>query len=367
MPATRSPTWWSVTPGPTAVTTPAKSVPSCGRRPSKARVAAEGDQHVGEVDARRADRDLDLARPGRDPFEAQRIPATQVTGGADLQTHAVALGVRRGGRALVGPQRRQAQPGGVPLPVAPCRLVLVGARQQLAAPAGSASGRLVDVDLGGPQVRVLGSRSPASGRAARPARDWRRRRRAPSARLLVTTNSRGGSPGDLGQFAGDAHQVAHVALRPRRAGLVVGAAVARSGHDHHAAEMRRARAVRVRRLGAGVPWSASSGQDIVVTSASPAASARRPARSPPCRSASEVLISSQLPGSATCRLRAALRGCHSMVSSRSSSTRSRLPLSDDAGAHPQALDGQQHGAVLVEHVDVGLDLPALTRSPQRRQ
>src|SRR5689334_7229043 len=34
-PPTRSPTLWSLTPGPTAVTTPAKSVPNCGSRPSK--------------------------------------------------------------------------------------------------------------------------------------------------------------------------------------------------------------------------------------------------------------------------------------------------------------------------------------------
>ncbi|CNH62262.1 Uncharacterised protein [Mycobacterium tuberculosis] len=34
MPPTWSPTLWSVTSGPTAVTTPAKSVPGCGRCPS---------------------------------------------------------------------------------------------------------------------------------------------------------------------------------------------------------------------------------------------------------------------------------------------------------------------------------------------
>ncbi|CFA15693.1 Uncharacterised protein [Mycobacterium tuberculosis] len=35
MPPTRSPTLSSLTPGPTALTTPAKSVPSCGCRPSR--------------------------------------------------------------------------------------------------------------------------------------------------------------------------------------------------------------------------------------------------------------------------------------------------------------------------------------------
>src|SRR5690349_18826054 len=35
IPPTRSPTLWLVTPGPTAVTTPAKSAPSLGSRPSK--------------------------------------------------------------------------------------------------------------------------------------------------------------------------------------------------------------------------------------------------------------------------------------------------------------------------------------------
>ena len=76
--------------------------------PVEARVAAEGDQDVGEVDARRGHRDLDLARPRRDPVERNEFQRFQVTGRADLQAHAVVLVVDALRCAV---RRRAAGPG----------------------------------------------------------------------------------------------------------------------------------------------------------------------------------------------------------------------------------------------------------------
>ena len=169
MPPTRSPTWWSVTSGPTAVTTPAKSMPSCGSRPVEAGVPAEGDQDVGEVDAGRADRDLDLSRTRRNPVERdefQSFPGRRACGsaGACRRARWSTVAVRRSsGRSGLGHKRAMYH-----CAVAPGGLVLLGAAQQLL---GHLLGRrvLVHVDLGGAQLRMLSCRSPAAGHAARPA------------------------------------------------------------------------------------------------------------------------------------------------------------------------------------------------------
>ena len=59
IPPTRSPTRWVVTP--VRPRDHAGEIGSGSRKPAlEAGVAAEGDQHVGEVDARRSDRDLDF-------------------------------------------------------------------------------------------------------------------------------------------------------------------------------------------------------------------------------------------------------------------------------------------------------------------
>ena len=49
-------------------------------------VAAERDQHVGEVDVGGADRDLNLPRSRRNPFAGNRFHRLQITGSTDLQT-----------------------------------------------------------------------------------------------------------------------------------------------------------------------------------------------------------------------------------------------------------------------------------------
>ena len=186
-PPTWSPTWWSVTSGPTAVTTPAKSIPSCWRCPSIARVAAERDQHVGEVDAGRGDRDLDLSRSRRNPLEGDQFQRLQVTGRADLQTHAVALVVDDGGVAAPRAAaelgyRRAVYHCAVP----PGGLVLLGPAEQLPCQLLGV-GVLVDVDLGGAQMRMFGADHPHQ--AAQPGllAGWARRPGSTVWALRVTT------------------------------------------------------------------------------------------------------------------------------------------------------------------------------------
>ena len=66
---------------------------------------AHRDQHVGEVDAGHADRDLDLARSRRNPFAGNQFQRFQIAGRADLQAHPVGLMVGDGGVPFVGAQR----------------------------------------------------------------------------------------------------------------------------------------------------------------------------------------------------------------------------------------------------------------------
>ena len=72
------------------------------------RVAAEGGQHIGEVDAGGADRDFDLSGRRCRPLGGDQLQGLQITGGADLQPHAVGFGVGEGGPPLLGPQRSPA-------------------------------------------------------------------------------------------------------------------------------------------------------------------------------------------------------------------------------------------------------------------
>ena len=158
-PPTRSPTWCVGDAGADRGHHAGEVDAQLGQVALEAGVAAEGDQHVGEVDARRADRDLDLTRSRRDAFAGNEFQSAQIAGRADLQTHAVAFIVRDGGVPLLGQQRSRAQPRGVPLAVAPCGLVLVGPAEQLLRQLLGIC-RLVDVDLGGVQVRMLGADHP---------------------------------------------------------------------------------------------------------------------------------------------------------------------------------------------------------------
>ena len=73
--------------------------------PLEARVPAERDEDIGEVDAGRGDRDLDLSRPRRNPVEGgelQAFPGHQECGSPGAYRRAVVDG---GGSPLVGAQR----------------------------------------------------------------------------------------------------------------------------------------------------------------------------------------------------------------------------------------------------------------------
>ena len=93
------------------------------------RVAAEGGQHIGEVDAGGADRDFDLSGRRCRPLGGDQLQGLQIAGGADLQPHAVGFGVGEGGPPLLGPQRSPPQPRRVPRSLSPGRFVLVRAAQ----------------------------------------------------------------------------------------------------------------------------------------------------------------------------------------------------------------------------------------------
>ena len=122
-------------------------------------VSAERDQDIGEVDAGCADSDLDLPRPWLDPVERDELHGLQVAGGANPQPHTVVLAVDDGGSPLLGAQRGGAKARGEPRAVSPGGLVLVRAGQQLARHQLGV-GLLVDVDLGGAQLRMLGANRP---------------------------------------------------------------------------------------------------------------------------------------------------------------------------------------------------------------
>ena len=278
MPPTRSPTWCSVTSGPTAVTTPAKSVPSCGSLPVEARVPAERDEDIGEVDAGRGDRDLDLSRSRRNPVERDEFHRLQVTGRADLQAHTVVLVVDDGGSPLLGAQRAGAQPRRVPLAVRATRSRPPPTRPAVAAPAARPpsrrrrrSGWRADAD-----VRC---RSLASGHAARPAPGWPRRRAARSGHFWSRRTGAAARPEVSGKLAGDAHQMA--AHTPRRAsahcssGLPFRGAVRTTTPRTPSAPRAASRSVR-----RWPRWSACCGQLIVVHSRALRVSAHRPAWSP---------------------------------------------------------------------------------------
>ena len=127
--------------------------------PLEGGVTAERDQHVGEVDAGRADRDLDLPRPRRNPVAGNKFHRFQITGCADLQTHPVALMVGHGGLPLLGAQRSGGQPRRIPRAVSPGGLVFLGPAEQLPRQLLGIGG-FVHIDLGGAQMRMLGADHP---------------------------------------------------------------------------------------------------------------------------------------------------------------------------------------------------------------
>ena len=217
------------------------------------RVAAEGHQDVGEVEAGRRDGDLDLSRPRQNAVERRQFQGLDVTRGADLQAHAVAGVVDDGGVALVGPQWARVEAGGVALPFAEGGLVLLVPAQQLAGHQLGVDG-VVDVDLGGPQLRVLGT---DHAQQATQAGVLEIRPVSGQHRLGVAGDDVQPRrvPRDVGELTGDAHQVAHLlAAAQRQLSLV--AAVEAGGDDHDIVEAAlgevRAEALRVVRV-VGMP------------------------------------------------------------------------------------------------------------------
>ena len=219
---------------------PGEIGPELRQPPLEGGVAAERDQHVGEVNAGRADRDLDLSRPRRNSVAGNQFQRLQITGRADLQAHPVALVVHHGGTSLVGVQWSQGQPRRIPLAVSPGGLVFVGAAEQLACQLLGVGG-LVHIDLGGAQMWMLGADHPDQTpqpsllqvRSVAGQHRLRGARHDVQARRLA---------GELGQFAGDAHQVLYI-LAAQQRGLVLGVTVFRSREDYHTGESTAAQMI----------------------------------------------------------------------------------------------------------------------------
>ncbi len=318
--------------------------------PLEGGVAAERDQHVGEVDAGCADRDLDLSRPRRNPVERNEFHRLQVAGRADLQAHPVVLVVDDGGSPLVGAQRTGAQPRGVPLRRFARRSRPPRTRRAVAAPA--ARRRWLRRHRSGWRAGAdARCRSPASGRAARPAPGWPRRRPARSGRCGSRRTggaARRGSLAIRGRCAPDAARTrGPAAAHWSSASPFFGPVRMTTPVNPPARELIRAAVRRVR------AWSACCGQHMVVHCAPWVfnASVNVVATT---SAVAEVLISSQVPASAW-STSGNSRCCHSMVSSRSASTRSLWPFSDTPVPNRSPCTAQQDRAVLVEHVEVGLD------------
>ena len=125
----------------------------------EARVTPHGHQDVGEVEAGGRDGHLDLAGAGSDPLEGGQFQRLEITGGPDLQTHALAGMVDHRGETLLGPQRARVEVRSVPLVLAEGGLILIGAEQQLLGDE-LALGGLVDVDLSGAQMRMFRTDHP---------------------------------------------------------------------------------------------------------------------------------------------------------------------------------------------------------------
>ena len=165
-PPTRSPTWWSATSGPTAVTTPTKSTPSSGSTLVDGGESAHGHEHIREVQAGCRDRDLDLSWPRRNAVDCNQFHRFQVTGGADSQAHTAFRVIDDSGVPLVGTQRTRTQARRIPLPVAPRRLVFVQAAEQFSRQLLGV-GVVVHIDLGDAQVRVFRADHPQQATQSR--------------------------------------------------------------------------------------------------------------------------------------------------------------------------------------------------------
>ena len=127
-----------------------------GPLPVEARVSAERDENIGEVDTGCSDHDFDLSGPRRNPFERNEFHRLHVTGCADLHAHSVVPVVYDGGSSLLGAKRTRAQPRHIPLAVSPCGFVLFRPAEQLLCQTPDLCVG-VHVDLGRAQVWVFGA------------------------------------------------------------------------------------------------------------------------------------------------------------------------------------------------------------------
>ena len=157
-------------------------------------------------------------------------------------------------------------------------------------------------------------RRPPCSRLARSSAQHRLRR-------FWSGRTAGASGPDFGQLAGDAHQVLDVvAALERRLRAWSGSPVLGCGDDDHAVERTGVELVaQPAGLGRVVGLQRPGHRGASVRRA---LSGRRSARVAAMSAASEVLTSSHVPGSVTV-FSGTSRCCHSMVSSRSPSTRSR--------------------------------------------
>ena len=143
-----------VTSLPTAVTTPAKSVPSCGSRPSKDGYRPNVTRTSAKLMLEALTATSISLGAGWNPVERGEFDRLEIAGRANLQSHAVVLRIRQGGESLLGPQRAGEQPRGVPVAVSPGGLVLFRSAEQLARKLFGV-GPVVEVDLRNPPIRIL--------------------------------------------------------------------------------------------------------------------------------------------------------------------------------------------------------------------
>ncbi len=149
--------------------------------PVEARVAAERDEDVGEVDAGRGDRDLDLSRSRRNPVERDefhRSAGHRACGSAGAYRRA------RGRRRWFAVRRGAADwATGVRCTTRRSRHAVSSSSDPLSSCGANCSAVrvVVHVDLGGAQVRMLGVDHPHQatqsgllqvGHDRRPARVW---------------------------------------------------------------------------------------------------------------------------------------------------------------------------------------------------
>ena len=336
------------------MTTPAKSIPSCGCCPSKAGVAAERDQHIGEVDAGCADRDLDLPRPRRNAVESGQFHCFQVTGRADLQAHARrARGRRRwfgvprgeaerdkGGRCTTAPLRQAVSSSSDPL--SSCRATC------------SASVGFIHVDLGGTQMRMFGADRPhqtAQPSLLQVGHVVGQHRLGVPGHEVQARRARRGSPAIRGRCAPDAART----RRPRQRNVLVGVAVLRFREDHYVRRIARLASCS-RSASPFDEWSACCGQHIAGALRAMELSTHRSTGLPVTSAAVGSADSSHAPASVVGRLRQRLAAAiRWSAAARSAHDRARC-FREIPGAHLQPAHGQQHRPVLVQDVEVSLDL-----------